>query len=352
MKIKYLVLLALVASCAPTIGKDFDKYQKQFLQKSKYLPNEESLAGKASKIVVFNLDENDNQVATQAGLGTTMANNVENILTKNRLAQLVDRKSAAKLQKEIALAELNKTGSYKGPQVADYAISGAISNAGFTSKFVQGGTSYDPKTRSMTTVPSRFVYKSEVSGNIKIYELPSMAVVDNVEFQGEKARTENVQENGGLSFGALKIGGQQSKGADRDDALVRKAGEDAIDNASVAIKNLLAQKGYILEKRILEKKTIFKISIGSMQGLTHGDKFEVSGQFDSENAITGKVEVERRIIAEGTVTEKIDPKTAWVVLDDQDKNSQVRLGDVVKMKYKKNYFAVAAKMAGSVMDQQ
>jgi hypothetical protein len=41
-------------------------------------------------------------------------------------------------EKEIALAEMNKSGSYKGPQVADYAISGAIGNAGFTKKYSGG----------------------------------------------------------------------------------------------------------------------------------------------------------------------------------------------------------------------
>lgn len=350
MKLKFLVLLAFVASCAPTI-KNFDQYQKQFLSKSQFLPNEESLAGKPAKIVVFALDENENQVATQSGLGVAMANNIENVLTKNRLAQLVDRKAMVKLQKEIALAEMNKTGSYKGPQVADYAISGSISNAGFTSKYSSGSTYFDPKSKSMITIPPRFTYKSDVSGNIKIYELPSMTVAENIDFKGNKARNENVQQKGGLSFGGLQIGGEQAKGIDRDDNLVRKAGEDAIDNMIVDIKNALAQKGYILEKRVFENKTIFKISLGSVNGLAHGDKFEVSGQYESENAISGKIEIERRIIAQGTVTDKIDPKTTWVVIDDNKAIEKIRLGDVVKMKYKKNYFDSVSKLTVSMLEQ-
>ncbi len=350
MKIKHLILLALISSCAPTI-KNFDQYQKQFLSKSQFLPSEENLSGKPSKIVVFALDENANQVATQAGLGAAMANNIENVLTKSRLAQLVDRNAMGKLQKEIALAELNKTGSYKGPQVADYAISGAISNAGFISKYSSGSTYFDPKSKTMVTIPPRFTYKSDVSGNIKIYELPSMAVIDNIDFKGDKSRNENVQQKGGLSLGGLQIGGEQVKGADRDDSLVRKAGEDAVSNMVVDIKNSLAHKGYILEKRVFENKTIFKISLGSAQGIEHGDKFEITGQYESENAITGKIEIERRIIVQGTVTDKIDPKTSWVVLEDSKKNEQVRLGDAVKMKYKKSYLDSVAKMTTSMLDQ-
>lgn len=350
MKIKHLILLLAVTSCAPTI-KNFDEYQKQFLTKSKFLPSEENLAGKPSKIVVFALDENDNQVASQAGLGNAMANNIENVLTKYRLAQLVDRKAATKLQKEIALSELNKTGSYKGPQVADYAVSGSISNAGFTKKYSSGSTYFDPKSKTMVTLPPRFTYKSDVSGNIKIYELPSMAVLENIDFKGDKTRTENVQQKGGVSFGGLQIGGEQAQGSDRDDTLVRKAGEDAVSEMVVAIRNTLGQKGYILEKRVFKDKTIFKISIGSANGIEHGDKFEVSGQYESENPITGKIEVERRVIGKGVVTDLIDPKTAWVVMEDNKKAEQVRLGDVVKMCYKKSYFDSALKMTTSMLDQ-
>ncbi len=342
MKIKSLLVLLIIVSCAPTI-KNFDNYQKQFASKTKFLPSDENLAGKPAKIVVFNFDENDNQVAVQAGLGSSLANEIENILTKYRLAQLVDRKAAAKLQKEIELSELNKTGSYKGPQVADYAISGSISNAGFTKKYSAGSAYYDNATRTFVTVPPKFTYKSDVSGNIKIYELPSMAVVENIDFAGNSDRIENVQQRGGVLLGGLQIGGEQVAGSDRDDNLVRKAGAEAIDNVDADIKNALAQKGYILEKRVFEDKVIFKINLGSENGLKHGDEFEISGQFETENAINSKIDIERRVIATGRVSNIIDPKTSWVVIDDAKKTGQIRIGDVVKMKYKKSRFKATKK---------
>lgn len=352
MKLKHIALLLIVSSCAPTI-KNFDKYQKQFITKTEFMPSKESLEGKPAKVVVFDLDENGNQVATQAQLGSSIANSVETVLSKNRLAALVDRKAAAKLQKEIALAETNKTGSYKGPQIADYAISGTISNAGFTSKYNKGSTQFNPKTGRSTSNPPRFIYSSEVSGNLKIYELPSLAVVEVIELNGEKSRTENVQKKGGLSFGGiLEIGGEEAKGADRDDSLVRKAGEDAVEEATVDLKNTLAKKGYILEKRVFEKKTIFKITLGSLDGLKHGDKFEIFGQYETENPITNQNEVERRVIGSGTVTDKIDPKTAWVVVDENDSVEKVRLGDSIKMKYKKSTFSSVVRAAKNIADKQ
>lgn len=346
MKIKYLIAILLLTSCAPTI-KDFNKYQKQFLSETEFMPSEENLEGKAPKVVVFEFDEANIDIAKQADLGNSVAKSVENVLSTNRLAEIVDRKSAAKLQKEVQLAEMNKTGAYKGPRIADYAISGAISNADYASKYSSGSTYINPKNGQVVSIPPRYVYTSNVAGNIKVFELPSLQVVESFEMKGKNVRSENVQNNGGISLGGIKIGGEDVAGTARDDGMVRKAGEDAVDEASTDIKNFFAKKGYILEKRTLDGKSIFKINIGSVDGIKHGDKFEVIGQYETQNPISGKSEIERRIIATGRVSQLIDPKNCWIVLDDKKLDSAVRLGDTVKMKYSKSKLKSALKVANN-----
>jgi hypothetical protein len=344
MKIKSLLILLLIGSCAPTI-RNFDNYQKQFINKSSFMPSKENLEGKLPKVAVFALDENNNEVASRAALGTVVSDKVEKILSQNKLAAIVDRKAAAKLEKEIALAEMKKTGSYKGPQIADFAISGSISNAGFTSKYSSGSTYFDPKTKNLITIPPSYKYSSEVSGNLKIYELPSLAVVQVIEFNDKQTRSENVSQDGGLNFGGLQIGGEKAKATDRDDNLVRKTGITAIEDAQVDLQNAFSKRGYILEKRIYDKKSIFKISLGSADGIGQGDKFEVSGQYESENPITNEVETETRIIASGVVSDRVDPKSSFVIIDDPKKSELIRLGDMVRMKYKKSQFSKFVKTA-------
>ncbi len=314
------------------------------------MPSKEALDGKPSKIVVFPLEHNQNQLATETNLGESMANNVENVISKNRLGEIVDRKAALKLQEEIKLAEMNKTGAYKGPIVADYAVSGAISNAGFTSKYTNGSSYYNPQSKQFVTIPPKYTYSSDVAGNIKIYELPSLSVVESIEFSAKKSRSESVQQEGGLSLGGIQIGGKKVEGASRDDNLVRKAAEEAVIDVEVDIKNFFARKGYVLEKRILDNKSIFKISLGSSDGIKQNDKFEVIGQFETENPITNEVEIERKIIAVGTVSDLIDPKSSWVVIDDSKKSEAIRLGDSVKLKYKKNSFAKFFKFLTSFLE--
>lgn len=350
MKIKYLALIAFLAtSCAPTI-KNFDLYQKQFLSKTHFMPTEENLTNIAPKVVVFAFEENNNKIATQAVLGASIANNIENILSQNKLAELVDRNAGQKLKSEIKLAEMNKTGSYKGPKVADYAISGAISNAGFTSKYSNGSTFMNPANGRLISIPPKYKYFSQVSGNIKIYEMPSLTVIDTIEFSGKVTRSEGVRQNGGFSVGGLQIGGKKVDGSDRDDSLVRKAGEDGINNAKVRLQNAFAKKGYILEKRNYKKKSIFKITLGSSDGIKQGDTFTIIGKYEVENPITGNSEVERKIIASGVVSDLINHKHSWILIKDPKKINKIRLGDTVKIKYKKGSFDALIKFSKSAIN--
>jgi hypothetical protein len=347
MKIKALALVLILSSCLPTI-KNFDKYQKQFTSKSNYMPDEKTLENKLLKVAIFDFEEGEIEVAKQAKVGLSVATSLENILSKYRLAELVDRKATEKLQKEVQLSEMNKTGSYSGPKVADYAVSGVISNANFSNKYVAGSTFVNPKNGAVVTIPPKFVYNSQVTGNIKIYELPSLTVIDTIELDGKSVRTENVQQDGGISFGGLQIGGTQEGGIQRDDGLVRLAGADAIDEAEASIRNAFAKRGYVLEKRSFEGKSIFKINLGSEDGIKHGDKFEVVGQYEVENAITGKSEIERRVIGTGVISDKIDPKNCWIILDDKKQESVIRIGDMIKMKYSKSSLKSLAKMANNM----
>ncbi len=307
------------------------------MTKATFMPSEEALKGEPFKIAVFKFEENDNEVAKQAALGASLASRVEMVIGKNRLGKIVDRKAVTKLQQEVALAEMNQTGSYKGPQVADYAISGEISNAGFTSKYSNTSTCFDPLSRQVKPIPPHFEYSSDVVGSIKVYELPSLAVIESIELNGSKTRNENVKKSGGLDLGVISFGGTSADAITRDDDLVRKAGESAIESAESDIKNFFSKRGFIMEKRSFEDKIIFKINIGSVDGLQHGDKLEISGQYEVENSITEKSEVEARIIASGTVTQLIDPKVSWIVVNDAEKANSIRLGDAVKMKYKKSF---------------
>ena len=334
----------IISSCSSKIY-NFESYLPQPFPKTNFMPDSDMVAGKPSKVVVFELDEGKNTIAKRAGLGEVLTINLENSLTKHRLAELVDRKIATKLKKEITLAEMNKTGSYKGPIIADYAISGAISEAGFNKKYSSGFIIPDGKGGITKTKP-KFTYTGSVAGNIKIYELPSMQVIETFEFSGKESRSEDVKTDNNISIaGLIEFGGQKTQGLERDDNLVREAGKEAIESIEIAVKNFFAQRGFILEKRVFKNKTIFKISVGSSNGIKTGDKFIVIGKYEIQNAITNEIEIEDRIIAQGKVSNKINPKFSWVIIEDDNVINSIRLGDAVRFQYQKSWLNKIQKLA-------
>jgi hypothetical protein len=346
-KILLVAAILFLDNCAPKIS-NFHSYNKEYFAKSSFIPTREELKGAVPKVVVFNFNESDINIAKQSNLGKTLSLNVQNVLTKDRLARLVDRSVARKLEKEILLSQINDDGpNYLGPVVANYAVSGSISNASFNKKYSSASSSYS-KEGGYRKIPAKFRYSSNVSGSVKVYEIPSMSVVENFEFSGSASRSENVQKNGGASIGFIEIGGQQVEGLNRDDGLIRMAGTNAINNVAVSLKNAFAKKGYILEKKSFKGKFIFKISLGSKDGLKRGDRFEIIGLFEEKNPITNDIETEKRILASGRVADKINPKFSWVVLDKKEYNEIVRLGDVVKFKYKESFSQAIGKYSSYI----
>lgn len=280
LKTLFILCFLFCCNCTAKIS-NFNQYQKEIIPTSQNVPNEEDLKSIKPKVVVFDFNVGDNSYAKHSNIGRSLAVNVENYLTNQKTIELIDRKVAEKLKDEIVLSQLkNIEASYNGPQVADYAISGDISKSG---------------------------YKRGVSGSLKIYEIPSMRVVENFAFSG-----------------------------------IADDGKDAINNISPKIKNFFSKKAYILEKKSLNGKAIFKISQGSNDGIDNSMKFNIINKTQSYNSITKNTQVEKRIIATGKVSNIIGPDSSWIVLDKTEYNNQIRLGDVVIFKHNRSFFEKVA----------
>lgn len=322
-KLSLLTCLLLIISCAPKIKK-FDMYQKAPLLKADIFPSSEEVEGRPLRVAIFPLENNDIAVAKQSKLGASIAVQLENVLMKDKLIELLDRKAYKKLKKEVALAEMGGEKSYTGPKVADYVIDGSINRAEFSSGYVAAVHDFDATTGKYTYIPPKWKYNSVVGGNIKVYSMPSLAVVKSFTFNGKAYKSENANSK----QGAKK----------RDDFLVKEAAKRALNKIDVDIKNFFAKKGYILEKRVLKKKVIFKISLGSNDGIKRGDRLIIYSKKTEKNPITGKSEMIESVISEGRVSDKINNESAWIVVKDKKKGNRIRVGDVVKIKYKKNVF--------------
>ncbi len=314
----FLLLSFGVAGCAPTIA-NLGEFHAVQLSQADFMPAPEQLNSAKIKIVVFPMSDGNIDLARKASLATVTAGAVENQLAGGAV-ELVDRSSAAKLQQEVMLSEINNQGTYNGPEVADFAITGDVDKATFGYTYVQSYTTRDKKGNTYYH-PAQFNYKANVSGKIKIIELPSLKVVKTITFADSVSTSED-------AHGRVPT-------QDSGTSLVVKAATDAIHSARIELKNYFSKKGYVLEKRSKGNKSIYKINLGTEDGLKTGDVCEIYTINRTLNAITGEESAEELLLGEGKVSNQIGANYGWLIVEDADMQSPVRLGDYVKAKYSK-----------------
>lgn len=322
-----VAIIALIFSgCGSNIGP-IPSFEKVHLQKSSFMPSKEEVENPKIKIILSNIDNSSFNLAIDSNLGNSLSINIESELSG--VVEVIDRNIAQKFDDEIRLNELQNEsnniddGSLDLPE---YAISGKISNSGIRKNYYSKSCSYNKDGSVNYCKPAFYSFKASVHGILKIHKVPSMKLLKTIRFGGTQSKTKLVQGN---SFYAPRLSSSEIN------HLINKAGENAIHSSRVSLKNFFSPKGYIMEKRINEDDTIFKITLGSFNGLSQGSKVIIYNITKSINPLTNKIEKSTVKVAEGMVSNKIYKHQAWIILTEG--YSKVKLGDFVKVIYKKTF---------------
>ncbi len=335
--------LLISVSCSTKI-KNFDTYHRALMEESPFI-SAENIKNNDVKVIILDIDNNEITEAKNAKIGNTSSAKIESILAESKLVKIAERDNIENLQKEIALSELNSDQIYSGPEIADYVVTGKIISAGLEHKFQSSYSYYNAASGTYVRVPAKNKYEAKVSGNFKILELPSLKVLDIIEFNGEEYRFEDAIEN--RSFLSSKIDPSNIKSEDNE--LLRKAAIDAIEDNSHEIKNIFAnfKRGYIFEKRNNGKKDIFLINLGKNDNLKTGMKLDLYTLEEYSEPFSDSVTIEEIKIGDVTVTDKILDDKAWIIINDKKIVNKIKLGDFVKLKFKKSF----AKTFDSISDK-
>jgi len=116
--------------------------------------------------------------------------------------------------------------------------------------------------------------------------------------------------------------------------MIRAATQDALNDVRAEFLNQFAPKGYVLGKREKGGKSIYRISIGSEQGIVAGNKVVIFSEQENMHPITKKVSYDKIPVVGGTVSGIVTPSEAWIVPEDEDKAKRVRLGDQIEVVHK------------------
>lgn len=322
----------LVVAVSATLGltgcmqtkENIREYTDVSMQKADILPSKETLAGAKQKIVIFPADTTDSPLGKLSHTGTAISTALETHLAEVGV-EIVDRNIAKKLKKELALAESKGKSQYNGPDVANYAITGNVSNASLSYDFTarKSYTNDDGKT-SVTPAHCRFT--ATVAANLKLYKLPGLAYSKTITTE-DKASFSTDTSNSRCPISNASA-----------NALIRKAAKAGVESNRAKFQNFFSPKAYVLERKVNGDKSLFKISAGKNFGFKPESTITFYNLEVKANPLTGDVAIEEYAVVEGTITSNlISDHFAWILVDDEYAD-QVKLGDYVKVKYEKSTF--------------
>jgi hypothetical protein len=327
MKKQFLLTTTISAlaltGCATPPSENFQQYESVLMQKADVEPTKENLAGEKVKVVIFTPDEGVNKLAKNAKGGYSLATTLEKYLAEVGV-EIVDRKIAKKLKSEIQLAEAKGKSEYQGPNIADYAITGSISRAQVGASFTERSSWTDDDGDTHVN-PAYCKYSARVAGNLKVYKLPALKYSKTISIDDSvSSTTETNNSNCPIS-------------ASQQQSMVRSAAVEAVKDARTKFQNYFAPKAYVLERRVFEDQSLFKLSAGTNLGFKAGDELKFYGVNASENPFTHEITYEEYPVTEGEVGEGlVYDKSSWVVVDNE-KAKNVKLGDFVKISYSKKW---------------
>lgn len=272
-------------------------------------------ASRRTRVVVMPTD--DAPATRGAGLAAVASATLEAVLGTGGV-EVIDRKLADRLEQELKLAEVRGSGAYGGPDVADFAIRVVMGNAGWNSTFVAASQYKNPLTGKIDTIPASYTHSASSAMSLKIYQLPTLKLVEQMDATG---RLNNTNQQ-------VAAGPAQAIG------LMRGATEAGIRGKRNEVLNEFAPKGYITEKRVhaKEKKAIFRVQLGKNTGAKQGDKVEiwtlqkVGSSFDEVSLGTG------------VMSNIIGNEGSWILVEDEKVANRVRKYDYVKVKMGGGFF--------------
>ncbi|MDN4502149.1 hypothetical protein QX776_07030 [Alteromonadaceae bacterium BrNp21-10] len=287
-----------------------DNYIVQ-LQDTEIMPSKSELQGNRSRVVVLPV-RNNTKETFESGAIREMSSLIENSLLGAGV-EIVDRALASSLGDEIVAYEATGKFSGGGVTVADIAILPSIHNVNVSSSFTPKSTyTKDGKTK---TIPSSCSFKGDISGNVKIYQLPELSVIDGHAINGSYSNSD-ISNDSRCQFSKEYAA-----------TLASKATAEGVGDVINKVKNHFRQKGYVVEYRKRDDDHLVQISIGSERGLKVGQKIQFTRTLKRTNRLTNETTIS--VIPydfEGTVSELLEPTNAWIIVDEKAQG-QLKFGD-------------------------
>jgi len=240
--------------------------------------------------------------------------------------KIIDRETGDTLKQELKAYEASGRSTGLALDVADVVLSPVIVSATHEAIYTPGR--YEKKSKKSNKyewISAKCSHKTEVSGYIKIYDMPSMAQRKQIELERN------------ISFDTKTNRRDCAITIDMLNDFIVTTTKEAIRNKANNLKNEFSSHGYVLEYRSLDDTHYIKINQGRELGLVQNVKIEFIRTFENKDSLTGDIARNEFVLGYGEVTDLIHSNSAWVAVSDS-LASQIKRGDKAKVVFKTGYF--------------
>lgn len=294
-----IILVLALSGCTSSPVKSLPNFHEVSIERAEVQPRKDWIDGQRVKVVVSPPEGKEWQDAQQAQLLPLLSQAIERAIEESG-SEVIDRSLNSSLRDEMRLAEAKGSGNFDGPAVAHFAVKPAFSKVTVSS------------TREVQGMLSKLINKNDppvynhvlvVEGRIRVYEIPSMRLIETLQFKEEQE-----EDNTSPRLASAN-------------ARLREAFDKAYERVRSDFKNLIAPRGAVVKKGVSEGVTVFQVMIGGEHKVTPRDKVRIF-------SLGGGTET---LIAEGSVTAAVAPRHCWISIDDPKSAAQIREGDLARL---------------------
>jgi hypothetical protein len=235
-------------------------------------------------------------------------------------ATLIDRslQELRAIRTEGVLSELDGNSSVLSG--ADYALATRFSTYRYTASWTRPFKFLWQSTEKVADKPGSCLHRAEVEFDVQVIEIGSNDRVSKTyafEHLAER-KTRSLDPSCPLAPSAMSV-------------LFETAMDEALSCLQLPIGRLLSPRGHVSAHRKAPEaeRHLFRISLGSLQGIEIGDEVEIRRE-QHATLPGGEHSRSERVIATGFATNQVMTQEAWVEIDLSKGTEEILDGDVVR----------------------
>lgn len=306
--------------CASSRVSDLDAYEKIPLNRVVPYPSQDELRKRNYEVIVVDRPAMGIDDSTLKKPRALVRRSLEGIAAEAGAA-VIDRslQDVSGIRTEGVLNELE---GQEGEDIsgADYALATRFQTYRYSALWKKPSKMLWQSEEDIAQKPGTCTHLTEVSLDIQVIEIGSNDRVSRTYSIEHEASQKNKDLDSACTIAPVTL-----------DMMFETALEEALTCLDIPLGTLLSPRGHITEHRKAREaeRHIYKVSLGSVQGLEADDEVEISRE---QRALSPSGEETRseRLIAKGVVTDQITPQTAWIALDPSKAMDAILDGDVVR----------------------